>query len=86
MLLGNITNKKNGVHLRRYGEQLMTNEQWQRLLAVLDGEVFDPLPAAFIIDSPWLPNWAGISILDYYSSETKWLDANLRALETFPEV
>lgn len=64
----------------------MTNEQWQRLLAVLDGEVFDPLPAAFIIDSPWLPNWAGISILDYYSSETKWLDANLRALETFPEV
>jgi uroporphyrinogen-III decarboxylase len=64
----------------------MTNEQWQRLLAVLDGEVFDPLPAAFIIDSPWLPNWAGMSILDYYSSETKWLEANLRAIETFPEV
>lgn len=64
----------------------MTNEQWRRLLAVLDGEVFDPLPAAFIIDSPWLPNWAGMSILDYYSSETKWLEANLRAIETFPEV
>lgn len=62
----------------------MTNEQWQRLLAVLDGEVFDPLPAAFIIDSPWLPNWAGMTIMDYYSSENKWLEANLRAIETFP--
>ena len=64
----------------------MTNEQWQKLLAVLNGEVFDPLPAAFIIDSPWLPNWAGMSILDYYSSETKWLEANLLALETFPDM
>lgn len=64
----------------------MTNEQWQRLLAVLDGEVFDPLPAAFIIDSPWLPNWAGMTIMDYYSSEKKWMEANLHAIKTFPEL
>ncbi len=37
----------------------MTNEQWDKLLAVLAGEVFEPLPAGFIIDSPWLPGWAG---------------------------
>ena len=60
----------------------MTNEQWKQLLAVLEGEVFDPLPAAFIIDSPWLPNWAGMTIMDYYASETKWLEANLLAIET----
>ncbi len=64
----------------------MTNEQWEKLLAVIGGEVFDPLPVGFIIDSPWLPDWAGISTLDYYSSDTKWLDANLKAIQTFPEV
>ncbi len=64
----------------------MTNKQWERLLAVINGEIFDPPPVGFVIDSPWLPGWAGISTLDYYSSDTKWLDANLRATETFPQV
>jgi uroporphyrinogen-III decarboxylase len=64
----------------------MTNEQWEKLLAVLDGEVFDPLPVGFIIDSPWLPGWAGISTLDYYASGETWLAANLKAVRTFPEV
>ncbi|HDP35889.1 MAG TPA: uroporphyrinogen decarboxylase [Candidatus Hydrogenedentes bacterium] len=63
----------------------MTNEQWRRLLAVLGGETFTPPPAAFIIDSPWLPNWAGITIMNYYAGETKWLEANLRAVNTFPD-
>lgn len=64
----------------------MTNEQWERLLAIIEGEVFKPLPVGFVIDSPWLPGWAGISTLDYYSSDEKWLDANLKAIRTFPEV
>ncbi|MCK5863248.1 MAG: uroporphyrinogen decarboxylase [Candidatus Hydrogenedentes bacterium] len=64
----------------------MTNEQWKQLQALLNGEVFDPLPAAFIIDSPWLPNWAGMTLMDYYASETNWLKANLQALHTFPDI
>jgi uroporphyrinogen-III decarboxylase len=64
----------------------MTETQWRKLLNVIDGEVLDPMPAAFIIDSPWLPNWAGMSILDYYASESKWLDANMKAVETFPDL
>ncbi len=64
----------------------MTTDQWKRLLAVIAGESIDPLPVGFIIDSPWLPNWAGLSILDYYTSETRWLEANLRALRRFPDV
>lgn len=64
----------------------MTHEQWEKLLAVIDGELFDPLPVGFIIDSPWLPGWAGISTLDYYSSDEKWLRANLKAVQTFPDV
>jgi uroporphyrinogen decarboxylase len=64
----------------------MTNEQWEKLLAVLAGDVVDPLPIGFIIDSPWLPGWAGQTVLDYYSSDRVWLDANLKAIRTFPDV
>ena len=64
----------------------MTNQQWEKLLAVLNGERVDPLAVGFIIDSPWLPQWAGMSILDYYASERKWLDANLEAVRRFPDV
>ncbi|OGB94743.1 MAG: uroporphyrinogen decarboxylase [candidate division NC10 bacterium RBG_16_65_8] len=63
----------------------MNDTQWQALLAVVRGEDVKPLPAAFIIDSPWLPNWAGMTILDYYTSEERWLAANLKALREFPE-
>ena len=63
----------------------MTESQWSDLKAVVNGETLDPLPVGFIIDSPWLPNWYGISILDYFTSDQLWLDANLKALETFPE-
>ena len=42
----------------------MTDKQWQILLAVIKGENLKPLPVGFIIDSPWLPNWAGITIID----------------------
>ena len=64
----------------------MTNEQWEKLLAVINGEVFEPLPVGFIIDSPWLPGWAGISILDYFSSEEMWFKANLKAVRQFPDI
>jgi len=40
----------------------------------------------FIIDSPWLPGFAGISTLDYYSSEQLWFEANRKAIDTFPEI
>jgi uroporphyrinogen decarboxylase len=63
----------------------MTNEQWNQLLAVLAGEVLEPMPVGFIIDSPWLPGWAGVSTLDYYGSEEKWLAANFKAVREFPD-
>ena len=64
----------------------MTNLQWERLLQVIDGHTFDPLPVAFIIDSPWLPNWYGYPIIDYFSNDSVWLNANLKAINDFPEV
>jgi uroporphyrinogen decarboxylase len=64
----------------------MTNEQWEKMLQVIEGEVFDPPLVGFIIDSPWLPGWAGMSTMDYFASEQKWFDANLKAIEKFPDV
>ena len=64
----------------------MTDLQWTQLKAVIRGEVLSPLPVGFIIDSPWLPNWYGMDILDYFTSDPLWLEANLKALESFPEV
>jgi len=64
----------------------MTDRQWETLLRVLDGELFAPLPMGFIVDSPWLPHWAGTRILDYYASDEIWLEANLRAAAAFPDL
>jgi uroporphyrinogen decarboxylase len=64
----------------------MTDKQWGELLSVLDGKQLPQTPVGFIIDCPWLPKWYGISILDYFTSDELWLKANLKAMETFPEV
>jgi uroporphyrinogen decarboxylase len=63
----------------------MNDRQWNTLVSVVRGEALRPLPTAFIIDSPWLPNWAGHSILDYFTSERIFLDDNLKAIRAFPE-
>ena len=63
----------------------MTDPQWQTLLAVIRGEPRRPLPTGFIIDSPWLPNWAGHTILDYLADDRLWFELHQRALAAFPE-
>jgi uroporphyrinogen decarboxylase len=64
----------------------MTDKQWEKLKSIIKGEVVNPLSAGFIIDCPWLPNWFGIKIIDYFSNDELWLNANLKALNEFPEV
>jgi uroporphyrinogen-III decarboxylase len=64
----------------------MTDQQWEILKRTIRGEEAKPLPVGFIIDSPWLPNWYGITILDYFSSDELWLKANLKAINEFPDV
>jgi uroporphyrinogen-III decarboxylase len=63
----------------------MTEPQWELLRAVIAGERLRPLPTGFIIDSPWLPNWAGQKILDYFTDERGWFDAHMKALCAFPD-
>jgi hypothetical protein len=53
----------------------MDNQQWNTLVSVVRREALRPPPTAFIIDSPWLPNWAGHTILEYFTDDRTFLDA-----------
>ncbi|MDR1763074.1 MAG: hypothetical protein LBR64_03860 [Dysgonamonadaceae bacterium] len=64
----------------------MTDKQWNLLTAVIDGQTPEQTPVGFIIDCPWLPEWYGTTLLDYFSSDETWLKANLKVLETFPDI
>ncbi|RPI30961.1 MAG: uroporphyrinogen decarboxylase [Chloroflexota bacterium] len=43
-------------------------------------------PVALIVDSPWLPGYAGIDTRDYFLFQDCWLKANLDLLQRFPGV
>jgi uroporphyrinogen decarboxylase len=64
----------------------MTDQQWHDLLEVIAGKPLSRPPIGFIIDCPWLPNWFGATILDYFTQDGLWFEANRKAIETFPEV
>ena len=63
----------------------MDDRQWDSLVAVVRGDTVRPVPAGFIIDSPWLPNWAGHTILDYYTRDQVFLEDNFKAIDAFPD-
>lgn len=59
-------------------------ESWDRFLKVARLEPTDRVPVALIVDSPWLPGFAGIDTRDYFLFPEQWLEINLRLLERFP--
>jgi len=64
----------------------MNDVQWNDLARVVSGELIDPMPVGLIVDSPWLPQWAGISMLDYFHDPSLWLRTNLQATERFERI
>ena len=64
----------------------MNDKQWQVLADIISCKNVNFLPIGFIIDSPWLPGWARISTLDYFTNDELWFEINRRAVQTFPEV
>lgn len=64
----------------------MTGKHWETLLRIVHGDSLTPLPAGFIIDCPWLPNWAGASMIDYFTSDETWFRCHLKAAESFPDI
>jgi len=55
-------------------------------LRLIDGRELNYQPVGFIIDSPWIPGWYGISTIDYYASDEMWLKANMKAVNQFPDI
>ncbi len=53
---------------------------------ILRSKVKNKTMVCLIIDSPWLPGYAGIDTLDFYFDEKTWLDTYLRVHDDFPEV
>jgi len=64
----------------------MTDKQWDILTDVIGGKILSPLPTGFIIDSPWIPGWYGINVLDYFTNDCMWLKANIKAVTGFPDL
>jgi uroporphyrinogen-III decarboxylase len=63
----------------------MNDQQWSTIVSVVRGEKTATLPTGFIIDSPWLPKWAGYTVLDYFTDDRVFFEANLKAIDTFPQ-
>jgi uroporphyrinogen-III decarboxylase len=64
----------------------MTEKNWITLLKLINGEQFSPMPVGFIVDCPWLPNWAGVTMIDYFTNDETWFQCHKKASETFPDI
>jgi uroporphyrinogen decarboxylase len=64
----------------------MNQLHWNSLLDTLAGKTKAARTPAFIIDCPWLPNWAGVKIIDYFTSDEIWFNCHRLAADTFPEI
>ncbi len=58
---------------------------WERFRQAAGRGEPDQVPVALIVDSPWLPGYAGIDTRDYYLFPDRWLAINRALLERFPE-
>jgi len=62
------------------------NTPWERFKQAARLGEPGRVPVALIVDSPWLPGYAGIDTRDYFLFPDRWLDINLGLLERFPGV
>lgn len=58
---------------------------WQRFKQAARLEKPDQVPVAFIVDSPWLPGYAGVHTLDFFLLPDLWLKIHKDLLDRFPD-
>lgn len=63
----------------------MRQEQWVCFKRAAKRQAADEVPLALIVDSPWIPGYAGVSHLDYFLDPEVWFRANLKVAQDFPE-
>jgi uroporphyrinogen-III decarboxylase len=61
------------------------NNDWDRFLTAAHLGIPNQVPVALIVDSPWLPGYAGIDTRDYFLFPDQWLQINLDLLKRFPD-
>ena len=61
------------------------DSNWQNFTTAARLGVPSQVPVALIVDSPWLPGYAGVDTRDYFLLPERWLEINLGLLERFPE-
>jgi uroporphyrinogen decarboxylase len=64
----------------------MNDAQWETLLDLVRGEQVDAPPVGLLVDGPWISYLHGVPLIDYYTGDRIWLDANLAAVQAFPDV
>src|SRR5512134_3894222 len=57
---------------------------WQDFKTAAQLGIPKQVPVGLIVDSPWLPGWAGIDTRDYFLYPEKWREINQRLLTRFP--
>lgn len=58
---------------------------WERFKQAARREEPDQVPVAFIVDSPWLPGYAGIHTLDFFLYPDRWFEIHRGLLDRFPD-
>ncbi|MGE5125647.1 MAG: uroporphyrinogen decarboxylase family protein [Betaproteobacteria bacterium] len=61
-------------------------QHWQDFLVAARGGRPERVPVALIVDSPWLPGFAGLNTLDFFLDTRVWRDSHLQLLQRFPDV
>jgi uroporphyrinogen-III decarboxylase len=59
---------------------------WKDFLTAARGGTPERVPTALIVDSPWMPGFAGMNTLDFFLYPGEWLDAYVKVLRRFPDV
>ncbi|HML20553.1 MAG TPA: uroporphyrinogen decarboxylase family protein [Aggregatilinea sp.] len=57
---------------------------WERFKIAAQGGEPDRVPVALIVDSPWLPGYAGMDTRDFFLFDERWLAAHKGLLDRFP--
>lgn len=65
---------------------MSNSTRWPDFLTAARGGTPERVPTALIIDSPWMPGFAGMNTLDFFLYPAEWLRAHLNVLERFPDV
>ncbi|MFQ5855469.1 MAG: uroporphyrinogen decarboxylase family protein [Anaerolineae bacterium] len=58
---------------------------WERFKQAAYLEEPNQIPVAFIVDSPWLPGYAGINTLDFFLLPDRWFEIHRGLLDRFPD-